>query len=103
MNRSLALVLAVVIACHVLPLTLAQGDYSPSAAQGEAALSFEPLQVCDDGSNLFGLLADHPWVAGSVVQAPIIADRSFCPSLPETVISAGITRAVYRPPRFILS
>jgi hypothetical protein len=70
---------------------------------GETELSFEPLQVCGDGSDFSGLLADHPWVPGSVFQAPVLPDRSCCSAPQGTALAEGIPQAVYRPPRSVLS
>jgi hypothetical protein len=101
--RSVALLLAVVIAGHLLPLTYSPVEHEVSRTEADFLPSFEPLQVCDDGSGFLGFLADHPWMPASDLQTLITADRTCCPPPPEGELSEGIPSAVFRPPRLILS
>ena len=101
--RFFALFLAVVITCHVLPFSFFQDDYALSSTQKEASFSFEPLQVCDDGSGLMSFLADHPWVTSSVLPPIHLSDGICCPPPSVREFAEGMPSAVYRPPRTILS
>jgi hypothetical protein len=103
MFRSVALLLAVIIAGHLLPLTYSPVEHEVSPRSKGFLPSFEPLQVCDDGSDFLGFLADHPWMPASDLQTLITADRTCCPPPLEGELSEGIPSAVFRPPRFILS
>jgi len=101
--RSCAFFLALIITCHVLPFSFFQEDYALSSTQTEASFSFEPVQVCDDGSGMMSFLADHPWVTSSVPPALYLPDGTCCPPPLEREFAEGVPSAVYRPPRTILS
>jgi len=101
--RSCALFLALAIACHALPFSFFHEDYAPSSTQREISFSFEPIQVCDDGSGLMSFLADHPWVTSSALPPLYLLDGTCCPPPSVREFAEGVPPTVFRPPRTILS
>ena len=101
--RSAALCLALVIAGHLLPCTLVPGGGAAPGDEPAGYAFFEPLQVCDDGSEFSGFLADHPWLPGSFSPPGFVTEGTTCLVPSGDDLPEGIPFRIYRPPRPVLS
>ena len=98
--RILALVLALMAASQVLPVTLSGDEPGGGDAQ---VLTLRPLKICEGSLADPGFLSAQPWVPAAGA-APLFAVEGIM-FVPQAALSLpdGIHPAIYRPPRSTLS
>ena len=98
-----SLFLLVNLSLQILPFTSTPDGRPLPAGQESASAYFEPLQVCDDGTDVNGFLADTPWLPSDDLLFITGPECTACAPPPALNLAEGYSPDLFRPPRIVLS